>query len=245
VKYEFCWTVSPSRCRGWQETIEIDGLELEIVDDRVLVRTENADDPEEQIRSRAGFVVADLVRSMSLYEGLQLSHEFSYVKATPDSGLAHLGVDRQDGMVMSDNVAYTAFAYIKCDAVIVKSSERVNLQSILSDVTRLRRSQPFRSMVNFMIEFRADPQRKLAPLYDILEIATTEFGGRKEVAKALRLPEAMLGDLGRIANDPAIRTARHPGRNANALRDISAAELSECERTAEEIIRAFAGQIRN
>ena len=42
-KYEFCWTVSPKRPRPWQQTPEIDGLEVKILGDRIVVRADSAD----------------------------------------------------------------------------------------------------------------------------------------------------------------------------------------------------------
>jgi hypothetical protein len=42
-KYEFCCTVSPKRPRPWQQTLESDGLEVEILGDRFVVRADSAD----------------------------------------------------------------------------------------------------------------------------------------------------------------------------------------------------------
>jgi hypothetical protein len=245
TKYEFCWSVSPSRNRDWQHTQVIDGLEVEISGDRILIRAESVDSSEDDSRNRAESVVADLVRAMTFHEGLQLTCELSHIKTVPSNGPAHLAVDAKGGMEMNDNATYTMFGYIKCDAVIVKSSGQVDIQSILLDCARLRGNQSFQRMLGFIAEFRVDPEKKLAPLYNILEIVEAEFRSEKGAAQALGVSRKAMKKVKRITNDPTIRTARHPGKNAQTLRDTTPAELSECERTAEEIIRAYAKQIRN
>ncbi len=94
-----------------------------------------------------------------------------------------------------------------------------------------------------MNAFRADREKGLAPLYDILEIVETEFDNRKKASDALGLQFDDLRRLAKIANDPTIRTARHPGQSPGTTRDIVPEELAHCERTAEAIIRAYAKRI--
>jgi hypothetical protein len=243
AKYEFCWTVSPKRPRSWQQTLEIDGLEVEILSDRILVRCDSEDLSEGQLRIRAGEVVADLVHAMSFHESLRLNYEFSGIKTTLPDGFAHQGLHASDGLEMQDSVTYEMYAYLKLGVVLVKNSDQVNLQDILADFGRLRNSRRYRDMLQFIGVFRADPDKKLAPLYNILEVAIKEFGGRKKAAKMLNLVGADFSYLAKTANDPTIRTARHPGKSAGIVRDITAAELTRCERIAEEVIRAYARRI--
>jgi hypothetical protein len=243
VKYELCWTVSPKRPRSWQQTLQIDGLEIEVSSGRILVRDNSDDLSEDQLRVHAGGIVADIVRAMSFHESLRLSYEFSGIKTALPNGAACEGIAVRDGLEMQDNVTYEMYAYIKCDAVIVKNSEQVHLQDILSDFSRLRSSRQYSDVLQFIGIFRADPERHLAPLYNILEVAIKEFGNRKRAASMLNLDAADLSFLAKTANDPTIRTARHLGKNAGIVRDITASELARCERIAEEIIRAYAKRI--
>jgi hypothetical protein len=243
AKYEFCWTVSPSRQRLWQETLEIDGLKVEVLSDRIVVRADSADVSADKLRIHAGHIVAGLVRAMSFHENLSLTYEFSCTTTTLADGRSHVAIEVTDSFEVRDNVTSEVYSYVKCGAVIVKHSDQVNLQNILLDFERLRASRQYSAMLEFITAFRSDPERKLAPLYNILEVAEGEFCGRKLAARALGLNQADLGDLGKTANDPTIRTARHPGNNAGVVRDITAAELTHCERIAEEIIHAYAKRI--
>ena len=68
AKYEFCWTVSPRRPRPWQRTLEIDGLEVEVLGDRIVVRADSDDVAADELRIHAGQAVAGLVRAMSFHE---------------------------------------------------------------------------------------------------------------------------------------------------------------------------------
>ena len=243
AKYEFCWVVSPTRLRPWQRTLEIDGLEVEVFGDRIVVRADSDDVAADGLRIQAGHIVAALVRAMSFHESLPLTYEFSSTKTTLADGPSHTAIDVRDSFEMRDNVTHQMYTYIKCGAVIVKQSDEVSLQKILLDFDRLRASRQYSDMLEFISAFRADPERKLAPLYNILEVAEGEFGGRRPAARMLNLSEANLSYLAKTANDRTIRTARHPGRSIGVIRDITMAELTRCERTAEEIIRAYAKRI--
>jgi hypothetical protein len=66
-------------------------------------------------------------------------------------------------------------------------------------------------MLDMQAAFYVDPEKKIAPLFDIVELIEAEYRGESGAANALGISRNALEEVKRIANDPAIRTARHPG----------------------------------
>jgi hypothetical protein len=125
--------VSPSRPRPWQETLKIDGLKVEVLSDRIVVRADSDDVSAGKLRIHAGHIVAGVVRAMSFHESLSLTYEFSSTTTTLANGCSHVAINVRDSFEVRDNVTYEMCSYVKCGAVIVKHSDQVNLQNILLD----------------------------------------------------------------------------------------------------------------
>jgi hypothetical protein len=122
-------------------------------------------------------------------------------------------------------------------------SREVEAQKITTLAERARRSLSLQRMLGYMVEFRSDPEKKLAPLYDIIKIVETEFGDRKKAATALGIPFDDLHRAGGILHDPAILTSRHRGESTDPQRAATDEELAHCIGVAETIIRTYAEKL--
>jgi len=92
-------------------------------------------------------------------------------------------------------------------------------------------------MLQHWSEYAADSDRRLHPLYDVLQVAERLYRGRKNAALALKMSEADLDDLGRISNHPAVLNGRHPGRTLGPHRVATESEANTCERLREPLSR--------
>lgn len=139
-------------------------------------------------------------------------------------GKANVLIQGQDGEVIFDSAAdeFTA-----AKSLADRAAHNVRLQRMLDDMQR----------------FYGDPEKKLAPLYDVLQAVETQFHGRDNVAPALKISAKDVQDLGRICNNRDIFNARHPGKGTSPKRPATAQELELCERVAETIIDRFAGTV--
>jgi hypothetical protein len=121
-----------------------------------------------------------------------------------------------------------------------EAAERRERQAAQARIVDLARRETIDATLRDMLEhwsrYAADPDGRLHPLYDVLQVVERLYGGRREAAVALKLKEADLKELGRISNDPTVLNARHPGRAQGPHRVASDAEVKTCERVARALI---------
>lgn len=245
TKYEFCWTVSPPPHHRLEAKKNVDAFEVELAGGQVIVRSDYTDTPEEELKERAETIAVALAHATGYRLGQQLTPVFSRVMRTPSTaGPTDIGLFLVDQMPeMRDHVRCTVEKHHKVDAVIVIDSDDVEAGEIFTLAEKARRDPALQQMLDFIGKFRTDSEKKLAPLYDILQTVERQFCGRDNAASALGLQAADLNELGRIANDPTIRTSRHSGKSTGAQRAITNKELADCMQVAEAIIRAYAAQV--
>lgn len=116
-------------------------------------------------------------------------------------------------------------------------------QRVALQATRADRDANLRDMLDHFGRYIADPDGRLHPLYDVLQVAERLYGGRRRAASALNILDADLSDLGRISNDPTVLNGRHPGRAPGPHRVATAPEVAACERVARAIIENYAATV--
>jgi hypothetical protein len=209
TSYEFCWTVLLDRKREWAQKFTVDGFDVQVSGDLILVRAGSLGISENELKARAEGIVAHLVRAMEYRERQRFTAELKHIRRLPDAGPEEIGLAFGDKIEMRDEARTTMFSYIGCGAVLVENPAKVKLREILQDFARLQRSRSLGRMFDLITEFRSDPEKRLGPLYDILQIVETEFRGRDAAADALGMSHGSLRKLGRILNNKTIRTGRH------------------------------------
>jgi hypothetical protein len=124
-----------------------------------------------------------------------------------------------------------------------RERERKAAQQHIADLTRRGMIDAnLQAMLERWSRYIADPERRLNPLYDVLEIAERLYGGRRNAAVALSVSEADLNDLGRISNDSAVLNGRHPGKSPGPHRIATEFERTTCERVARALIESQAAK---
>lgn len=245
TKYEFCWKVEPARQRQWHRRYSADEFSVEISGDHILVQADSGATQEDELKGRAENIAKNLVRAMAVREKRGLVLEFAHIKRTvqtPERSDIGLRLEEQLPEIR-DEVSWTKIRYIKLDAVLIEHSQDTGLDELIRLSERARRSPSLQKMLDMQAAFYVDPEKKTAPLFDIVELIEAEFRGESGAAKALGISRNGLEEVKRIANDPAISTARHPGQATAALRDITSDELRHCVRTTEAIVSEYAKQI--
>ena len=239
---EFCWKVEPARERQWRKVYPSDGFDVEISGDYIFVRTNSIDAPEGDLRGQAESIAKNLVRAMSDKEKGLLIPEFAHVKRTGQKHEGrHIGVELEERLpAMADEVSWTKVSYVKLGAVLVEPDHDAQIDGIINLSEKARRSPPLQKILDMQSRFYADPEKRLAPLFDIVELVETEFRGEAGAAKALGVGRKALEKLKRIANDPTIRTARHPGQAVGVLREITPEELNDCVQTTGMVVHGYA-----
>ena len=242
TNYEFCWSFAPAgQCR-WERKTTIDGLETEFVGDQIIIRADSTRGSEDELHGCAEAIAMSLAGAMSFRKAQKFALVFNHVKRTSTaSGIEDIALHLADQLPgMHDDVNWTKVSHVKLDAVLLEDSRDADLDEVIALADKARRSASMQRMLNWQTVFYADPEKKLAPLFDIVELVEAEYGGESGAAQALGISRKALEKVKRVANDGTIRTARHPGKSSGTLRDITAEELAHCVRTAEAIIRSYA-----
>jgi len=240
LKYEFCWSALPPQAgRHWKLTVE--GFEIEMATDRITATIESAMDTEDKLRGRAENIVDNLARATRFQENIDLVVTFKHVTRISSSGSE---IALAVGAAMTTAVGKVSVTVLDANGTVAFSSLEAERMAITRLSERARHSVPLQRMLDHIEAYRGDPEKNLGPLYNILQVAETEFGGRDSAAASLGLPATELDELGRIANDRSILNARLPGRGTGPKRPATDLELAQCERVAKTLICSFANRIR-
>ncbi len=109
------------------------------------------------------------------------------------------------------------------------------------------RDSSLRDMLDHWQRYLGDPEGRLHPLYDILQVAERVYGYGKNKRKAVATKLAMnLGDLNTLAekcNNNMLLNGRHPGMSPGSHRVADGDEVASCERVARQIITAHLSRI--
>lgn len=243
ANYTFSFPITPKIGRTWPNKKTCDGFEIEVRDDELLLCIDSADGSDDRLKANAQELAACLIAAMSFQEKQPLSGVLGRVVKTFPDGRTGTALLPSDKMEMGDRVDFVVEASHSADAYVVLDSRAVEADVITTFALRARRSVSLKHMLDWMEEFHRDPDRKLAPLFDIVELVEKELGGLDKTRDRLGISRQGLEKAMQVANDDSIRTARHPGVRPTSLREITPEELNHCIKTAEAIIRSYAENV--
>jgi hypothetical protein len=106
-------------------------------------------------------------------------------------------------------------------------------------VNALAQDETFLRMTDYWLEYCSDPKKKLAPLFNIIELAKTKFGSLEKAATTLIISLTKIKEAKRIMNDCGIENSRHPGRSPVSPKPVSNEDRHVCEQIAEAIVKNY------
>ncbi len=231
-KYTFTFKVKP----GIDVEYKISVAPFDaVIREETLVLTATADEADEdRRRKQADQAAHDLIRSLSYELADGFAVEFQGRHVLRDTGQQSVTFTVKVDILPADLESRRA----------VERRERQAAQSRIADLAkRATTDANLRDMLEHWSRYAADPDGRLHPLYDVLQVAERLYGGRKKAAAALNVSEADLRDLGRISNGPTVLNGRHPGRAQGPHRIASEAEVNDCERVARVLIENQAAKV--
>jgi hypothetical protein len=246
-KYAFNWSITP------QPPVEYSGVvppfDVAVRGSTLTVTTSSANRIDEQnLREQADQVAHNLARSLSYEHAERFEVAYGGCEVeTPTGRNVVRGITVGASLSMSASCDFevrdTAGNVIDSSA-LRRERERQAAQQRITDLTRRAPSDPnLRDMLDHWSRYAADPDGRLHPLYDVLQVAERLYGGRMKAAGSLNIDEKDLNDLGRISNDPAVLNSRHPGESQGPHRVATESEVSTCKRVARSIIDNYASKI--
>ena len=235
-KYDFHWRIVPGLPMQRLQRIESDGFKVEISGGTIVCKTQFTQEPEEELLSRARIVAQRILLAARFLRGQNAVLEFDYVKyeqERPTDGQILLRLNDQMPKLV-DEVS-VGIRYVKLGGTIVEKFLDDDSERITDLCSRMKQSAALKQMLEWKVEFEGDAERKLAPLYNIIELAKAEANGAVlPGVSATKLKKATA-----IMNNESIRTSRHPGKGQGALREIDEDELRCCREVVDRIIEAF------
>lgn len=238
-KYTFRWSLTPTPLMGCALTVP--PFDLTVAGSKVeLKATADAAD-EQRLRERSDQVAHSLAGSLSheLGERFEVAYQGRHVLR--DTG--------QQSVSSSFTIVVKPTQVITTDSEVREASERrererqTAQERIFNCTKRAAIDINLRDMLGHWSRYVADPEGRLHPLYDVLQIAERVYGDRGKAASVLNMSNADLSDLGRISNDPTVLNGRHPGKSPGPHRIATKDEVGICERAVKAIIEKYESKI--
>jgi hypothetical protein len=240
---EFRWGVKPSIPGQWRDTLKHDGFDVEIAGDWIEVRKE--EDGERDVQQRhAETIVEGIIRKIGLAEKMRFTAVSGSVSQfDPQSGRRDINVLLSDGLVLKASVHADVVA-TSANGEIVADSRKDRMSELLTFVDMSAANGTLRRMSDYMLEYHDDPGKKLAPLFDIIELAAEVFGHEHKAATSLGVDLQRMKGATNVVNDASIRSGRHRGQELGCQRDPTPVEVHLCETVAEQIISEYANLVK-
>jgi hypothetical protein len=232
-RYTFKFAIAPSVAAGYEITLPPFHVKVQ---EAKLTLQASADAGEEQLlREHAIQAANNLIRSMSYELGMRFRAEYQGRDVRHDTGQQTVGFHLRITVKPAANEAP--------DPAALEREQRHAQERIIDLAKREALDANLQDMLEHWRKYKGDPDGRLHPLYDMLQVAERLYGSRRNVASALNLSDADLSDLGRISNDPMVLNGRHPGRSAGPHRIATKTEVSTCERVARALIENQAAKV--
>lgn len=235
---EFRFGIKPTIPAHWRSTLSHDGFEIEIAADWVEARIED-DGHKELQRGRVEPIVHGIARRIGLAEKTR----FTAILGSMSSFDARS--NRRDTTAFLSGAA-SCKASVHADIVLRSSDGTViadSRQERISGMVRFAHSssmdQTLSRMADYLLEYYSDREKRLAPLFDVIELAGEVFGGKHRAAIVLGVGIRQMKSATGIMNNKAIRSGRHRGRELGNQRDPRPEEIQSCEAVAQKIVTEY------
>jgi len=235
---EFRWGVNPTIPGHWRNKLTHDGFEVEIAADWIELRKQDDGQPDAQ-RQRAEQIVEGIVRRVGLAEKTRFTATLgSVARFDPLSNRRDINVYVSDSLGLRAS-AHADVVVTSSDGTVVTNSRQERLTELLRFADTSATNQTLRRMSDYLLEYYADPDKKLAPLFDIIELAAEAFGHQHKAATALNSGIQQMKDATSLMNDSTIRSSRHRGQELGQHRDPTPEETRLCEIVADKILSEY------
>lgn len=238
VTNEFRWGVNPAIPGHWLGMLRHEDFEVEIAADWIEVREQ--DDGQRDIqRARAQQIVEGIVRKIGLDEKtLYRATLGSVSRFDPHTNRRDVGVLLSASLAAKASV-HADLTLTSADGTVIVDSRAERMAGLLSFAELAAGNDVLRRMTDYLLDYHSDPHKKLAPLFDIIELAAEAFGHKHKAATLLGIGIPRMKEATGIMHDPSIRSGRHRGRELGQQRDPTPAEAQLCEAVAEQIVREY------
>jgi hypothetical protein len=235
---EVRWGVKPTIPGHWRNTSTHDGFEVEIAADWIELRKQDDGRLDAQ-RQRAEQIVEGIVRRVGLTEKKRLTAMLgSVARFDPLSNRRDINVHVSDSLGVSVS-AHADVVVTSVDGTVVTNSRQERLTELLRFADTSATNETLRRMSDYLLEYYADADKKLAPLFDIIELAAESFGHQHKAATALNIGIQQMKDATNLMNDSTIRSSRHRGQELGQHRDPTPEEARLCESVADKIVSEY------
>jgi hypothetical protein len=236
---EFRWGVKPAIPGHWRDTLKHDGFDVEITGDWIEVRKEEGGELDAQQR-HAQQIVEGIIRKIGLTEEMRFAATLGSVsRFDPYSSRRDINVLLANGLGLKAS-AHADVVVTSADGKIVTDSRKDRMTDLLRFTNASAGSDTLRRLSDYLLEYHGDPEKKLAPLFDIIELATEVFGHEHTAATSLGVGIQRMKDTSNVINDSSIRSGRHRGQEVGQQREPTPAEAQLCETVAEQIVSEYA-----
>lgn len=240
---DFRWGVKPAIPGHWRGTQSHDDFDVEIAADWIEARKEDDGQPQVQ-QMRAQQIVEGIVRKIGLAERMRFMATLESVsRFDPHSNRRAVNVILSHGVGVKAS-AHADVVVTSADGTVVADSRRERMSELHRFADTSAKNDTLRRMSDYLLEYHADPDKKLAPLFDIIELATEVFGHKHKAATSLGVGIQKMNDATDVMNDSSIRSSRHRGQEVSQQRDPNAAELQLCEAVAEQIVTEYTNLVQ-
>jgi hypothetical protein len=215
---EFRWGVKPAIPGHWLGTLRHDDFDVEIACDWIEARKEDDGQREPQQR-RAQQIVEGIIRRIGLSERTRFMATLGSVsRFDPHSNRRDINVVLSDGLGVKMS-AHADVVVTSADGTVVADSRKERMSELLRFADASAKSGTLRRMSNYLLEYHADPDKKLAPLFDIIELAAEVFGDEHKAATSLGVGVQRMKDATNVMNNSSIRSGRHRGQEVSQQRE--------------------------
>jgi len=260
-KYSFTWTIEPASPAEY--SLAVVPFEI-VVREKSLTLVTTADAAEEQkLVSEADRVAHDLAKVLSYENGKRFEvvrAGYSYrILGGAQGGSIVVHSERPGcgaSAVGPEVVIRDSIGRIVGGTAIEREQKRQATQQRLADLTkRAALDSNLRDMLDHWHRYVGDPDERLHPLYDVLQVVERRYAlpksarernsskVRANAAKQLKMDANDLENLGEITNKVELLNGRHPGASQGPHRTATEAEIDTCERVARSIIQNYAAKI--
>jgi hypothetical protein len=239
---EFRWGVKPKIPGHWHETLSHDGFEVEIGGDWIEARKQD-DGARDAQQVRAEQIVDGVVRKIGLHERTKFTLTLGFTaQFNPGSNQRHVHLRASGG---GKATGHADMVLTNSDGTVVRDTRKERMAGLLQFANVSSANATLRRLVDYLLEYHGDPEKKLAPLYDIIELTEKIFGSKDKAAVSLGISVKQMKAAGAIINDKQIRSSRHRGQEVGTLREPTRAELQSCEAVAQKIIEEYTNLVVN
>jgi hypothetical protein len=235
---EFRWGVKPDIPGHWLDTLCHDDFDVEIAGDWIEARKED-DGQREAQQMRAQQIVGGIVRKIGLAERTRFTATLGSVsRFDPRSNRRDSTVVLSDGLGVKMS-AHADVVVTSADGTVVADSRKERMHELLRFADTSAKNDTLQRMSDYLLEYHADEDKKLAPLFDIIELAAEVFGHQHKAATSMGVGIKKMNEATHVMNDSSIRSSRHRGQEVSQQRDPSPAESQLCEAVAEQIVSEY------